>query len=225
MKTLLSLLLLLTFSITANAFYCPTKGRFLNLDPIGEEAFVFFHRENILTKLKLEKIELFEISKEDLNSLSDEDKKIVQKWIEDEFRYHLTNEIQNTYLFVKNQTINAFDFLGLAWIGQRPLEGFKKSGFMTTGPLGRALNTNIAHSHIFFEDKKEPTNVGYGQKGLFYDESSNGYKKIFGGYDDCIMRAAVDSAPQSSSYCLIGRNCQTWVDGVIKKYYELKSKK
>lgn len=130
----------------------------------------------------------------------------------------------NTYLYSGNDPIVKIDPLGLAFFAKRPLQGMPWFGRASsaTNSVDDRNNTEISHEHIFFEDGKAPSNIGFGPDGLFSEPSSKGYRVIDKGYNDCVMRLAVRTAPLGQ-YCLLGingikNNCQDWADRVRTIY-------
>ena len=97
-------------------------------------------------------------------------------------------------------------------------------GPLSNNPLDDYFNTEISHEQIFFEDGKAPANIGFFGDGTLKSEPNpSGYRARSGKYNDCVMRKAVAAAGIPKSYCLIGRNCQTWADIVKKAYTRLAS--
>jgi len=93
------------------------------------------------------------------------------------------------------------------------------------------------HEHIFFEDGMSPSNIGYGDKGIFTETAQSTidlYDCLPDHYDDVIMRQAVQKAIGTGLYTaenyflpgnggLIpglnqGPNCQNFVDRVLGEY-------
>lgn len=134
----------------------------------------------------------------------------------------LTGDSLSTYAYVNNNPISNIDPLGLAYFGSRPLGRLPWLGPLSQNPIDDFFNTEISHEQLFFEDGKSPSNVGFFDDGELKEEPNPvGYRKKSGHYDDCIMRKTVANAPPPPSYCLIGRNCQTWADLVRKEYKRL----
>jgi RHS repeat-associated protein len=128
----------------------------------------------------------------------------------------------NTYGYAGSVPISIIDPLGLAYFASRPLAGLPWLGAASQNPIDDFLNTEISHEQLFFEDGKSPSNLGYfDDSKLKTEPNPTGYRRKPGSYDDCIMRKAVVSAEPPKSYCLIGRNCQTWADLVRKEYKRL----
>ena len=69
-------------------------------------------------------------------------------------------------------------------------------GSNNPGSIDDRRNTEISHEHLFFEDGKAPPNIGFGDEGLFFEVSEAGYTKTDGGYNDCVMRIAVERTPE-----------------------------
>jgi len=128
----------------------------------------------------------------------------------------------STYAYANNNPISNIDLLGLAYFASRPLSGLPWLGPLSQNPVDDFFNTEISHEQLFFEDGKAPSNLGFFDDGkLKHETNPSGYRKKPGHYDDCIMRKAIASAAPPPSYCLIGRNCQTWADNVRKEYKRL----
>ncbi len=103
-------------------------------------------------------------------------------------------------------------------------------GPFSQNPIDSFFNTEISHEQLFFEDGKQPSEIGYDPDGTFSGEDPSEYYRGDGGYDDALMRQAVDDVNSSrkwkgSKYSLIGRNCQSWADAVRKRYRELEKGK
>jgi len=112
-----------------------------------------------------------------------------------------------------------------AYFGKRPLGN---TPGMALSKIDDKLNTEIAHEQLFFEDK-EGENLGFlpkkNKNSPSVDTPSllNKYIKTDPGYDDAIMRQAVQNVP-IKKYHLIGNNCQDWADDVRKEYKKLLKK-
>ena len=142
----------------------------------------------------------------------------------------------NIYAYVDNNSINKIDPLGLAFFAKRALAGRSWIDGVSNGnSILDNLNIEWSHEQLFFEDGKEPSNAGFfktpsGGK-VMVNESSFGYHRTSGSYDDCIMRKAYANVSKTShSYCLIiplvnKYNCQNWADDVRREYQRLISKK
>jgi RHS repeat-associated protein len=133
----------------------------------------------------------------------------------------------NLYGYVANVPLRYVDPFGLAYFAYRPLSalGGIWLGRFSMNPLDTYFDTDLAHEQLFFEDRKSPSNIGYGPQGFFTDDDTSNYHKADGGYDDSIMREAVAEVPwPGKDYCLLGHNCQSWADAVRAKYKELKKK-
>jgi hypothetical protein len=115
------------------------------------------------------------------------------------------------------------DPTGLAYFAVRPLQGILWRPTWLINPADRALNVALEHEQLFFEDNKEPANIGFFNDSELKSESSKeGYTNLDrpGTYDDCMMRKAV-SQVSTGTYIPVGNNCQSWADRVRKKYNEL----
>jgi RHS repeat-associated protein len=128
----------------------------------------------------------------------------------------------NTYAYAANNSIKFLDPFGLAYFAKRPLDGVPWLGPASCNPIDDYFNTEISHEQLFFEDGKNPPNVGFfGDGTLRTEPDPSGYRCRSRKYNDCIMRKAVANTPPFPSYCLIGRNCQTWTQRVREEYARL----
>lgn len=92
---------------------------------------------------------------------------------------------------------------------------------------GNIFNWGGYHEHIFFEDGKQPPDIGHmGKKGLGQDTGrENEYSKVETGLDDDTMREAVEAnkgMADPGDYGLLSNNCQMFVQAVLKTYREKK---
>jgi hypothetical protein len=125
-----------------------------------------------------------------------------------------------------NNPLTRTDPSGLAYFASGPLDLLFGIWFGTfsQNPIDDFFNTELSHEQLFFEDGKDPKNIGWGPDGNFTVDNVQNYHPKPGHYDDCIMRQAEKSIQWSgSSYWLIGKNCQTWADAVRKAYADLQS--
>ena len=128
----------------------------------------------------------------------------------------------NIYGYANQNPLTFIDPLGLAYFASRPLSGLPWLGSFSQNPLDDFFNTEISHEQLFFEDGKGPSNLGYFDDSKLKEEPNpTGYRRKPEQYNDCIMRKAVARAKLPRSYCLIGKNCQTWADRVRKEYKRL----
>ncbi|MBN2653815.1 MAG: hypothetical protein JXR79_01690, partial [Nitrospirae bacterium] len=127
----------------------------------------------------------------------------------------------NHYRYVFNNPVNYIDPSGLAYFAKRPLSGFPWLGPLScnSGSIDDISNTEISHEHLFFEDGKEPSNVGCSRKGLFTETFPQGYRCRSGKYNDCIMRKAASKVP--CIYSAARSNCQDWAALVRSEYQKL----
>jgi RHS repeat-associated protein len=110
----------------------------------------------------------------------------------DPIRFHAGDV--NLYRYVANNPVSAVDPLGLAYFASSGLDAFGGCwlGPFSKNPIDDYFNTELSHEHIFFEDGKSPADIGFGRNGKFSGENSSKYRINDGGYDDCVMRKAVD---------------------------------
>ncbi len=117
----------------------------------------------------------------------------------------------NQYLYVKNNPVIFIDSFGLFYFAKRRLRGFPVA---INNDVLDSNNAEVSHEHGFFEDGQQPSNVGFGPTGLFYDEDADGYIRTDDTtYDDAIMRRALNIV-MTGNYSLLGldwkakNNCQ-----------------
>ncbi|WP_220096267.1 RHS repeat-associated core domain-containing protein [Dissulfurirhabdus thermomarina] len=128
----------------------------------------------------------------------------------------------NRYAYVQNDPLRFIDPLGLAYFAKRPLSGMSWMGPGSCNSIDDFFNTEISHEQLFFEDGKSPSNIGFFDDGTLKSEPNpTGYRCRSGKYNDCIMRKAFANVGPLPSYCLIGRNCQTWAERVREEYARL----
>jgi hypothetical protein len=77
----------------------------------------------------------------------------------------------------------------------------------------------LHHLHIFFEDGKDPSNIGFmGKGGLGQDALDDSYTKVLTGLDDARVRDAVKAVGDPGVYSLGSNNCQDYVGSVLAEY-------
>ncbi len=108
-----------------------------------------------------------------------------------------------------------------AWIGIRQLghstKYLGKPWSLLSG--GNPYQLGVYHAHLWFEDKKEPGDVGFGEEGLFHEPNRVGeYTVRESGFDDKRMRSAVSMNLYPGEYNLILNNCQDWMKRVTDTY-------
>ena len=148
---------------------------------------------------------------------------------------------ENLYAFCLNNAIINYDKDGCAYFAIRGLGGgpiIKWSWFFTCPFMkvavdlaADALNVELVHEQLFFEDGGDLSSIGWGKDengnaDYLRNESSQGYTKRDGGYDDCIMRIAVGEVnPDHYQLTWIGANkkcnCQDYASALRAKYREL----
>ena len=124
---------------------------------------------------------------------------------------------------MSNDPLGSVDPLGLAYFANRPLEGsgIPWLGPLSDNPLDNALNTNLSHEQLFFEDGKLPSNVGFTGDGTLQSEPEPvGYHPEPGSYNDCLIRQAYKNV-KLKPYHRLGNNCQDWSDDVRNEYTKL----
>ena len=127
--------------------------------------------------------------------------------------------------YVNNLSIqNGIDFLGLAYFALKPLEKISRVGVFWVNPVTDFLNIEVAHEQVFFEDGKEPSNIGFFNDGLVRaDNVSLNYVITKKGFNDCVMRIAVKEV-KPKPYSLMGGtgrakyNCQNYAEDLRRKY-------
>lgn len=107
-----------------------------------------------------------------------------------------------------------------AWVGRRKLEPIP-SIFSKPDDKDHAYRLGPFHEHIFFEDRGQPPNLGFGPKGLFVEKFENlltQYENHNDGYGDKLMRMAVGVNNDPGPYSVVSNNCQSWVASVLDTY-------
>ncbi len=129
---------------------------------------------------------------------------------------------QNTFLYVRSNPLKFIDPFGLAYFAKRPLRGSPWIPFYSCNPIYEFFDVEISHEQLFFEDGKNPENIGFFDDGTLKTEPDpTGYRCRSGKYNDCIMRKAVANTPALPSYCIVGPNCQKWAARVHEEYRRL----
>ena len=107
-----------------------------------------------------------------------------------------------------------------ARVGVRPLFGandFLHSPAMGNRSLLDRANLEVLHEHIFFEASGD--NIGFEKQGLFEEALGvRGYRLDTECYDGHIMREAIRRVKPATSYHLLLRNCQHYVEKVLQVY-------
>lgn len=131
----------------------------------------------------------------------------------------------NTFVYVAANPLKNVDPSGLAYFAFRPLSGFESlSYYCSSGTIRDNLNIQFSHEHLFFEDGKRPSNLGFFTDGMVREDDPinlSKYRCRSGRYNDCIMRKAAD-VTVGGDYCFVGingqNNCQDWAARVRANY-------
>ena len=141
----------------------------------------------------------------------------------------------NQYGFCANNGVCQYDKLGCAYFALRKLKGFYWLGPLSHNPLFDFLNIEIAHELVFLEDGGTVNDFGFSDRGVGQEDSidisSMKYHKTDEGYNDCIMRKAIEQVKFTGhSYSvfwgiprIVKCNCQDYASALRRKYYELSS--
>jgi len=140
----------------------------------------------------------------------------------------------NLYGFCGNDPINNVDVLGEAYFAFRALDtAFGRWYGVSWDNDRKRSNRVVGHEQLFFEDGKNPANIGFfdDKKDPIRSDNSNlSYENIHykdGGWNDCVMREAVKSHMNPPKYSLLGwwgntqYNCQNWAEDVRIEYQRL----
>ncbi len=117
-----------------------------------------------------------------------------------------------------------------AYFAKRPLEGVKWHDNLShdDDSLNNDMNVEISHEQLFYEDE-EGGNVGFfategwfggGETRADNDNVLNQYRITNRGYDDTIMRQAVQNV-EHGVYNLCTNNCQTYSENLRTEYRRL----
>ena len=138
----------------------------------------------------------------------------------------------NLFVYAGLNPIIYSDPWGLAYFALRPLKGFPWIPGVSHNPVDDYLNTEGAHEQLFFEDEKGG-NIGFFDDGTLKEEDNPiGYRITRTGYDDALMREAVNNV-SLAPYHLLWQpspfkekfNCQDWAEAVRRECERLKKEK
>lgn len=114
-----------------------------------------------------------------------------------------------------------------AYVAKRPLSwsrwipGLSK---LFSGGILDSLNKEWAHEHIIFEQSK--SNIGFGPQGLFSEDiERHEYLLNSVCLDGSLMREAIQDTKPPSFYLFFFKNCQTYIENVLDRYYSLHNAK
>ena len=90
-------------------------------------------------------------------------------------------------------------------------------------------NIDPNHAEMFFDDGKNPPNIGYGPSGVCSDDANqHPYTNADDNfYDDDVMRQALENlkdAPEWSAdkYNVLTHNCQDFISALIEEYNRIR---
>ena len=126
----------------------------------------------------------------------------------------------STYAYAGGNPLSNVDPNGDAYFALRPLNGLPWLGLASNNSLDAAMDDQVAHEQLFFEDGKSPGNLGFFPNGVHSDSYNGTWHKLPGEYNDCVIRQAVNNVSMGQ-YHLFGNNCQTWADMVRATYNQL----
>ena len=150
---------------------------------------------------------------------------------------------ENLYAFCANNPAANHDRGGCAYfairgLGKLPILKWSYFVFcpfmkLAVDLAADALNVELVHEQLFFEDGGALSSIGWGTDGngnadYLKNETMHGYEKRDGGYDDCIMRFAVGMVnPDHYQMTWFGSqskcNCQDYASALRAKYRELEN--
>ena len=149
----------------------------------------------------------------------------------------------NLYVFCRNNALLFLDKDGQAFFAVRRLEDnpvnnflYKMTGSGLANDFVRKHNMELVHEHLFFQDGKLPSDIGWGDddanpgNGTYMHDGgflADVYTQRDGGYDDCVMREAVARVKPTryNAYSLgfsAKYNCQDYADELRTMYWQLK---
>jgi ketol-acid reductoisomerase len=96
-----------------------------------------------------------------------------------------------------------------------------KAIWLGTNPIDDALNLELLHEHMFFDDGTNE-NIGFGPSGRFRDDNPElkGYHYEEKYYDDKLMREALKNVIDGK-YSKLFNNCQDWAEKARNEYQKL----
>ena len=125
----------------------------------------------------------------------------------------------NLYAYVRNNSVNFIDPVGLAYVGSRRLD----SKWIPFNGYGR-----IRHDQIWYDDN---TNSGFFDDDIVRSDSNHtrsdyDFRRDPNYYDDNVMRDAERNVLSNwnMDWRLLNNNCQDYVDAVRREYERLQRK-
>ena len=143
---------------------------------------------------------------------------------------------ENLYAFVDNSPVGSIDTNGCAYIAYRRLDNPVNKVIGIVWSMKKEMENRVwAHQHIFFEDDKAPSNLGFFEDGVHSDSTDNLKANwtitIRGLKDNCLRKAIQRVRPLPYSLFgdpakgIVQYNCQDWIDDVLMMYSALLSGK
>ncbi len=130
----------------------------------------------------------------------------------------------NFFIYVKNNPTSFIDPFGLFYFAKRKLSDVP---IAINNDVLDWNNIELSHEQGFFEDGRQPSNVGFGPNGLFYNEDPSQYERTDNRhYNDDVMREALKIV-RTGDFSLFGldgkekNNCQDFAERLREVYYLL----